>query len=145
MTRIITRLRGILLAGTAAALALAPARAGSENTALGSGRAYELLGKVPVMHEGRIKPLDTLAREEVKQVYSRETIKLRNLEQEIIDLLDPEAAAKRKEDVKPEAWGHVGAFLGWTVNPDFWDEQAFLLVDYLPLRNACSLKCSRRA
>jgi ABC-type transport system involved in cytochrome c biogenesis permease subunit len=134
MTRITTRLRGMFLAGAAATLVLAPARAGTENTALGSGKAYELLGKVPVMHEGRVKPLDTVAREEIKQVYSRETIKLRNLEQEITDLLDPEAAAKRKEQVQPEAWGHVGAFLGWTINPDFWDEQAFLLVDYLPLR-----------
>ena len=28
------------------------------------------------MHTGRIKPIDTLAREEVKQIFGRETIKL---------------------------------------------------------------------
>ena len=44
--------------------------------ALGVGPAYETLGKLPVMHQGRIKPLDTLAREEVKQIFGRETIKL---------------------------------------------------------------------
>ena len=33
-----------------------------------------------------------------------------------------------------ENWGPVGAFLGWTVRPEFWDDQPFILVDYLPLR-----------
>ena len=33
-----------------------------------------------------------------------------------------------------EKWGPVGAFLGWTVRPEFWDDQSFILVDYLPLR-----------
>ena len=28
----------------------------------------------------------------------------------------------------------MGAFLGWTVSPEFWDDQPFILVDYLPLR-----------
>ncbi len=81
MTRIGTRLFGLVLAGALAALL--PARAADESTALGSGPAYDALGKVPSMHEGRVKPLDTVAREEVKQVYSRETIKLRNLDREI--------------------------------------------------------------
>src|SRR5262249_46305474 len=35
-----------------------------------------------------------------------------------------------------EKWGPVGAFLGWTVRPEFWDDQPFILVDYLPLRRA---------
>ena len=39
---------------------------------------YDQIGKVAVMHEGRVKPLDTVAREEVKQVYSRETITIRD-------------------------------------------------------------------
>ena len=28
----------------------------------------------------------------------------------------------------------MGAFIGWSVVPEFWDEQPFILVDYLPLR-----------
>ena len=48
----------------------------------GSGPAYETLGKLPVMHAGRIKPLDTLAREEVKQIFGRETVKLRDADEQ---------------------------------------------------------------
>ena len=69
------------------------------------------------MHAGRIKPLDTVAREEVKHVFGRETIKLHNAKGEVI-----------------ETWGPVGAFLDWMVKPEVWDDQPFILVDYLPLR-----------
>ena len=34
-----------------------------------------------------------------------------------------------------ESWGPVGAFIGWTVGPEFWDDQPFILVDYLPLES----------
>ena len=61
----------------------------------GTGPAYELIGKVAVMHEGRVKPLDTVAREEVKQVYGRETIKLRDPREEIEKILDPESHARK--------------------------------------------------
>ncbi len=47
------------------------------------------------MHEGRVKPLDTVAREEVKQVYGRETIKLRDPREEIEKILDPESHARK--------------------------------------------------
>ncbi len=84
---------------------------------------------------GGVKPMDTVAREEVKQVYSRETITLRDPREEVEKLLDPESFDKpggTKWSV--EKWGPVGAFLGWTVRPEFWDDQPFILVDYLPLR-----------
>ena len=61
----------------------------------GAGPAYELIGKVAVMHEGRVKPLDTVAREEVKQIYGRETIKLRDPSEEIEKILDPESHARK--------------------------------------------------
>src|SRR5262245_16069626 len=67
---------GMLIAApTARAAEATPAPAnGSEAAAvLGKGPAYETVGKVAVMHEGRIKPLDTLAREEVKQIFGRES------------------------------------------------------------------------
>src|SRR5262245_35251244 len=83
----------------------------------GVGPAYEQVGKLAVMHAGRVKPLDTVAREEVKQVYSREKIKLHDGSNEVV-----------------ETWASVAAFLDWTVRPEYWDDQPFILVDYLPLR-----------
>ena len=87
------------------------------------------------MHEGRIKPLDTVAREEVKQIYGRETIKLHDPAEEIDKILDPEGSSARPQrNGRARSWGPVGAFLGWIVVPEFWDDQPFILVDYLPLR-----------
>ena len=86
------------------------------------------------MHEGRVKPLDTVAREEVKQIYGRETIKLRDPHEEVEKILDTETSSKPASEWTVETWGPVGAFLDWTVRPEFWDDQPFILVDYLPLR-----------
>ena len=76
---------GKLIAGLvlAARWRRAPRPAAEKVETPGTGPAYELVGKVPVMHEGRVKPLDTVAREEVKQVYGRETIKLRDPHEEV--------------------------------------------------------------
>ncbi|MGO9470955.1 MAG: cytochrome c biogenesis protein [Isosphaeraceae bacterium] len=133
MRRIGRDIGALLLAGMLAASI--PARGAEEVKSLGTGPSYELLGKVAVMHEGRVKPLDTVAREEVKQVYSRETIKLADPREEIARILDP-ASAPRKDAPQPviEKWGPVGAFLGWTIDPENWDDKPFILVDYLPLR-----------
>lgn len=107
---------GLVLAGSLAFGG--PAGAGETKVKkLGTGAAYEQIGKVAVMHEGRVKPLDTVAREEVKQVFSRETIKLHD-----------------SANVVVETWGPVAAFLDWMVRPDYWYDQPFILVDYLPLR-----------
>ena len=133
MRRISERLGGLALAGIWAALL--PAYAGEDAKSPGAGPAYELIGKVAVMHEGRVKPLDTVAREEVKQIYGRETIKLRDPKEEIETIIDPEGRARKASSgATVEKWGPVGAFLGWTVNPEFWDDQSFILAEYLPLR-----------
>ena len=69
------------------------------------------------MHEGRVKPLDTVAREEIKQIYTRETIKLTS------------------EDGKTvTSWAPVAAFFDWSVRPKFWDQQPIIAVEYLPLK-----------
>ncbi len=86
---------------------------------LGEGRAYDQVGKLAVMHSGRVKPLDTVAREEVKHVFGHETIKLQDASNNVV-----------------ETWGPVAAFIDWMVRPEFWDDQSFVLVDYLPLRQA---------
>ena len=97
------------------------------------------------MHEGRVKPLDTVAREEVKQVYGRETIKIHDPREEIEKILDPDTASKAGETKwTVEKWGPVGAFLGWTVRPEFWDDQPFILVDYLPFAGGSWPTRSRR-
>ncbi len=110
------------------------ARADETAETLGVGRAYERIGEIPVMHQGRIKPFDTVAREEVKQIFGRETIKLRDPRDEVAKILGSSNATGGEEKI--QKWGPVGAFLGWTVQPEYWDEQPFLLVDYLPLRRA---------
>ncbi len=58
-----------LVSAMAAATALASAR-------IGSGRAYAVLGDLPVMHRGRVKPLNSLAVEEVERIHGRPTINL---------------------------------------------------------------------
>jgi ABC-type transport system involved in cytochrome c biogenesis permease subunit len=106
-----------LWAAVAPALAMAAEK--PEPSELGTGPAYETLAKLVVLHQGRVKPLDTLAREEVKQIFGFETIKL----------LD---AAQANKVV--ETWAPVAALFDWTVRPEFWDEQPIILVNYLPLR-----------
>ena len=132
MTRTGKLLAGLILAGDSGGR---PSRTRADEAIepQGVGPAYEQLGKVAVMHEGRVKPLDTVAREEVKQVYSRETITLRDPREEIAKLLDPERYNKLGGTACRSRWGPVSAFLGWTVRPEFWDDQPFILVDYLPL------------
>lgn len=83
----------------------------------GVGPAYEALAKLPVMHSGRKKPFDTLAREEVKQIFGRETITFRD------DANEPVAT-----------WGAAAAVFDWSVRPEFWDDQPFILVEYVPLK-----------
>jgi len=123
----------MVLAGTFAAAL--PAQGAEAVKELGTGPAYALIGKVAVMHEGRIKPLDTVAREEIKQVYGRETVKLHDPREEVEKILGPDNSSKPKGTKWPvEEWGPVGAFLGWTVYPEYWDDQPFILVDYLPLK-----------
>jgi len=123
----------MVLAGTFAAAL--PAQGAEAVKELGTGPAYALIGKVAVMHEGRIKPLDTVAREGIKQVYGRETVKLHDPREEVEKILGPDNSSKPKGTKWPvEEWGPVGAFLGWTVYPEYWDDQPFILVDYLPLK-----------
>ena len=117
-------LRALLIAGATLFVPLAaPAASDSKSEldakpiALGTGPAYRILGQLPMMHEGRVKPIDTVAREEVKQIYTRETIKL------------------PAKDGKPGAtWLPVAAFLDWSVRPKFWDAQPIIAVEYLPLK-----------
>jgi len=129
-------------------LSIPSARADEPAEARGKGPAYEMVGKIAVMHEGRVKPLDTLAREEIKQIYDRQTVKLfkpavrldgktRTLDSLTAAEIDKLFVAPNKPDVfneLVETWGAVGCFLNWSARPEYWDDQPFILVDYLPLR-----------
>jgi hypothetical protein len=60
MRRIGKLLGGLALAGMWAAVL--PAQAADDTRSPGTGPAYESIGKVAVMQDGRVKPLDTVAR-----------------------------------------------------------------------------------
>ncbi|MFM7128032.1 MAG: hypothetical protein ACKO0V_01580, partial [bacterium] len=78
----------------------------------------KILGNIAVMEAGRVKPLDTVARHEVKQIFGRETIKLTGA------------------DGKETKWGSVAAFIDWQMptRDEFWDNQAFILAEFVPLK-----------
>ena len=111
------RLRSRWLGLAFVALVATGAKGEEKAAQLGRGATYETLGQLPVMHAGRIKPIDTVAREEIKQIYTRETIKLTDAEGRTV-----------------ATWGPVAAFFDWSVRPKFWDEQAIISVEYLPLK-----------
>lgn len=83
---------------------------------IGSGRAYAILGDLPVMHRDRVKPFESMAIEKVKLIHGRSTIKLFNPERKTISIWEP-----------------VAALLDWSARPEFWDDQDFILVEYPPL------------
>lgn len=101
------------VSATAAMAAEAPPRE------YGAGAAYDALGRLAVLHSGRVKPLDTLAREEIKQIFGRETIRL----------IDP-----TRDNKTVATWTAVAALFDWSVRPEFWDEQPIILAEYLPLK-----------
>lgn len=76
------------------------------------------LGDVAVMESGRIKPLDTVARHEIKQIYGRETIKI------------------LETDGSTTKWGPVAAFIDWQMaaRDAYWDNQPFILAEFVPLK-----------
>ena len=121
MRRFANQTAGLVLA-LAAALAFGPVATAAEAVEKpGNGPAYEKVGLVAVMHRGRIKPVDTVAREEVKQVYGRETMVLRDPREEVAKVLDPEGHHKTTWKVQngrrsPPSWtGRSGPSSG-TIN-----------------------------
>jgi ABC-type transport system involved in cytochrome c biogenesis permease subunit len=80
--------------------------------------AADILGDLAVMEAGRLKPLDTVARHEVKQIFGRETITLTG------------------PDGKEIKWGPVAAFIDWQMptREAYWDDQPFILAEFVPLK-----------
>lgn len=84
---------------------------------VGSGRAYAILGSLPVKHLGRTKPFNSLATEEIKLIHGSSTIKL----------VDTGSRAASR-------WEPVAALLDWSARPEFWDVQDFILIEYPALK-----------
>lgn len=72
---------------------------------------------LPVQHQGRVKPFDTMAREVLRTVSGRETFQGRSA---------------------------VEAVLSWMIIPELWDELSFVLVENFALKEALGLDPSRR-
>jgi ABC-type transport system involved in cytochrome c biogenesis permease subunit len=82
-------------------------------------KPYDALGLMAVQQQGRRKPLDTLAREAVKQIHGYSAIKQ----------LGPGGKTVA-------TWPAVSAIVDWSARPDFWNDQDIILVRYLPLKHA---------
>lgn len=89
-----------------------PGRGEAGRGRFGTGPAYQALGDLPLLHRGRIKPLDTVARLELQEIYGRDQIKLLDAQGETI-----------------ATWTALGALLNWPVRPAYWDEQEIILID----------------
>jgi len=115
--------RNWLMLGLALAfVAGRPADAGEAPKSVGVGPAYEKVGEIPVLHEGRRKPLDTLAREVIKQIFGRESVRLYE--------------HKNDENVEVARWQPVAALLDWSARPEYWDDQPIILVEHMGLKRA---------
>ncbi len=113
---------GLVLATSLATALASPSSAAEKKPPverLGRGAGYDALAALAVQHEGRVKPFDTLAREELKQIYGRERIAFVDDDGETI-----------------ATWEPVAAILDWSARPEFWDDQPILKVEYLPLKRA---------
>lgn len=101
-----------------------------------SGSLWKTL---PVQHQGRIKPFDTLAREVLFAVYGRETFKPK---EDIFPL---------KSEEKPSFWqsrgkkrAAVDVVLSWVLIPVFWDTVPFILVESGQVKKTLGLPLKRR-
>jgi ABC-type transport system involved in cytochrome c biogenesis permease subunit len=71
--------------------------------------AYQTLGRLAVQHNGRRKPLDTLAREAVKQIQGAPSIRAHDHLHNTIT-----------------TWPAVAVLLDWSIRPQYWNDQDFI-------------------
>jgi hypothetical protein len=109
---------GLILAIASAAAVTNP-RVGNgqaHEERVGTGQAYALLGDLPVKHRDRVKPLSSMAIEEVKLIHGNSPIRLLG-----------------SDGKTTSRWEPVAALLDWSARTEFWDSQDIILVDYRPL------------
>ncbi len=78
---------------------------------------YQVLGNIPQMHKGRIKPSDSVARQVVKSITGRQSF----------EPIGPDGTEGAE-------WSAIATLISWQAAPEFWNEQRFILAEYLPLR-----------
>ena len=78
---------------------------------------YAPLGRLVVMFKGRPMPFDTVARQEVKLINGRQSF----------SPIGPSGTEGAE-------WGPVAAMFSWQNASDYWDDQRFILAEYLPFR-----------
>ena len=101
-----------------------------------SGSLWKTL---PVQHQGRVKPFDTLAREVLFTVYGRETFKPK---EDIFPLKSEEKSSFWKNRSQRKA--AVDVVLSWVLIPVFWDTVPFILVESGQVKEALGLPLKRR-
>ncbi len=103
--------------------------------------------RLPVLHQGRIMPLDTFAREAVEKICHRESPTLKVVDAVPEDELSSEEMSSALEVIPDEEGRKFQAaelLLSWLVEPEKWEHIPFLLAKHeelrelleVPLRNA---------
>lgn len=77
----------------------------------------EIWKKLPVQHQGRVKPFDTFCRETLREIYGRESYKKKSA---------------------------VDVILSWVLIPDHWESVPFILVESGELKKALGLNWKER-
>ncbi len=142
---------GLLLLGSGLAAAAAPPR-----------QSWDPLRELPVFHDGRIMPLDTLARESVSVVTGRESPRLGLVgevfpgDQEVSSdqparVLAPQQVAKYRNQApyreafrlfpqgKSRKFDPVELLFSWMIEPRRWQHVPFILCEHEELRRALHL------
>ena len=101
-----------------------------------SGNLWKTL---PVQHQGRVKPFDTLAREVLLTVYGRETFKPK---EDIFPLKSEEKSSFWQS--RSQRKDAVDVVLSWMLIPVFWDTVPFILVESGQVKEVLSLPLKRR-
>lgn len=98
--------------------------------ALASDEGMEALKRLPIQDAGRVKPLDTFARETLQLVYGRATYK-------------PTAKEGEAEKSDSRARPALEIVMTWFLAPQFWDEQPIIELKLAALKEALNLEKTR--
>ncbi len=139
-------MRGMILALLLSCLFLSPAVGGSELEAADSAQLdWSTWRHIPVLHHGRIMPLDTFARQAVEIICDRENPKLGLIDAVPADDLNTSEYAEALKlfpagpNDKPRA-GAIRKFeaaellLSWLAEPEKWEDVPFILAEHDELR-----------
>ena len=99
--------------------------------------------RIPVLHDGRIMPLDTFAREAAEIVCGVESVRLNLLDYYSQDELSKQVFAQSVQLFPTDDQGRLGAqrkfsaaelLLSWLTEPEKWEETPFLIAEHEEVR-----------